>query len=100
MIFCIPTNNVSKIYVDFNWIFWFTDSYTEAKNRLTLFCETSTTEVEISNIKQSQRKRIPKRHFDLSDAEHYINSPSKQHKKKTKQQSFKKGNNIMKLLIL
>lgn len=98
MIFCIPTNNVSEIYVDFDWIFWFADSYTEAKNKLSLFCETSTTEVE-SSIKQSQRKRIPKRHFDLSDAGHNINSPSKQPKKKTKQQPSKKGN-IMKLLIL
>jgi len=81
VIVCIPTNNVSEVNVDFDWIFWFTDSYTEAKNKLTLFCETSTTEVE-SNTKQSQRKRIPKRHFNLSDADHSINSPSIQHKKR------------------
>jgi len=65
------------------------DLYTKAKNKLTLFCETSTTEVE-SNIKPSQRMCIPKRHFDLSDADYNISSLSIQHKK-TKQPPSKKS---------
>ncbi|KAL5244486.1 hypothetical protein ACI65C_011896 [Semiaphis heraclei] len=81
-----PSNNWHK-YVCLPRKFY--NSYTEAKNKLTLFCENSTTEVE-SSTNQSQRKRIPKRHFDLSDADHNINSPSTQHIKKTKQQPSKK----------
>ncbi|KAL5244047.1 hypothetical protein ACI65C_011457 [Semiaphis heraclei] len=93
-------NEESAEVVSTNWITvndtlktfycqWPGNSYTEAKNKLTLFCENSTTEVE-SSTNQSQRKRIPKRHFDLSDADHNINSPSTQHIKKTKQQPSKK----------